>query len=285
METTSNTSNFKNAFRPSTGGGARLRLRTGYHKATLTEDVKLASGPRKDGGEWSRIDLKLSVTGPRFANANNEATVLERYSMCAPDPFRMKDGKRAKDKNGNAQPNLRNLTTLLTALGGPVSTEEEPLACLVGIDGLVEPAGVDYDGFVAISDSAQFVTWMTDNWDEIVRYVFDMCAVLGKAGTEVVVKYLSGDGTNKFVTKANGKKVYDNPEIPELQSISRFEKLKDQIPGTTWDRTEYQRAMSDASADANQQDPAAAGGSSGVKPGGTPKPRPAAGQFKRPGSE
>lgn len=278
---------FANLGRPNSGGGARPRLRTGYHSAVIKTDMAIGGGTSANGREWSSISCKLDITGPSFSDATKVQTVTEKFSMFMPDPFRTDDkGAVKKTKNGQLQSNLPNLTTLLAALGGPVATDENPLAYLEGIDGQVEPANIDLDGWNAIGDDeAAFIDWMNSNWPTIISYFLDMYVALGKIGTAVVAKYLSGDGTSNYI-EANGRKEYDNAEVVELLGMARFEKLKDQIPSTDFDRTKYQRLRAKQTVADNSASPGAAGGSSGQKPPmGKPAARPAAAAFKRPGQK
>lgn len=286
-ETNVASNKFANLGRPNSGGGARPRLRTGYHSAVIKTDMKVNSGTRSDGSEWANVSCKLDITGPSFSDATKIQTVTDQFSMFMPDPFRLDDkGAVKKTRNGQLQSNLGNLTTLLAALGGPMATEENPLAYLEGVDGLVEPADVDIDGWNAIGDDeAAYIEWVNSNWPVITSYFVDMFVALGKPGVAVVAKYLSGDGTSNFIEK-NGRKEYDNAEVVELLGMARFEKLKDQIPSTDFDRTKYQRLMAKQTVANNSASPGAAGGSSGQKPTmGKPAPRPAGGAFKRPGSK
>lgn len=275
---------FANAARPNSGGGARPRLRTGYHMATIKTDMVTKGGTSSNGREWSNVMCKLEITGPSFSDATKIQTVTEQFAMFMPDPFRTDEkGVIKRTKKGDAQQNIGSLTTLLAALGGPVATQENPLAYLVGLDGMVEPADVDTDAWNAIGDSEQaYIDWMTSNWPVISSYFVDMFVALGKASTQVVAKYLSGDGTSQYIEK-NGKKIYDNAQVVELLSIERFEKLKDQTPNSDFDRTEYQRARAKQTVDENTSSPAAAGGSNGSKPPmSKPAVRPPTAALKRP---
>lgn len=272
--------------KPRTGStGPRPRLTQAYHKAVLTKAMKFSSGTSGSGRAWSTVGCELNVTGPQLGKTDSIITVREFYSLFIPSTaFRMdakNGGYKLIEKGANAGKKideLPTLTTLLAALGGPVSTTEDPLAWASGVPG-VDPLAIP-----EFADMGAYDAWLEAEWSTITNFFVQMILQLGQPGVEVVAKYLSGDLEGDPI-KVDVKidktgQLYNNAEIPELLHIDLYEKRANDPLNTQWDRTKYQREKAKLDAQNQTENPGSSGGSSGSRP--TPAQRPAVRPGQRP---
>lgn len=271
--------------KPRTGTGPRARLTQAYHKAVLTKAMKFSSGRSGSGRDWSTIGCELNVTGPQLGQPDTITTVREFYSLFLPSSAFRKDNKtggyRLVEKGPNAGKKideLPTLTTLLAALGGPVASNEDPLAWasgVPGVDALVIPEFESMDAYD---------TWLENEWSTICNFFVQMFLQIGQPGVEVVAKYLSGDLEGDPIkvdtTIDKSGQLYNNAEVPELFHIDLYEKRANEPLNTQWDRTKYQREKAKMDAKNQTENPGSSGGSSGSRP--TPAVRPAVRPGARP---